>query len=392
MENLLNLIITILLVGGIFGFLVFVHELGHFVMARLNGVFVEEFAIGFGPKIWGKKIGDTLYRINVIPLGGYVKMLGDTDGTSFTQDKAFQSNPQSLLSKSIGQRMQIVLGGVVVNFFVAVIIFYLYLALVGFKPDPIAKIVDYNFWGADQSEHLVYIGLVEDGAADKAGILFPGFILDVNGKEIDSREELSKILNENENQEIKLRVTDFKREEEQTYTLKLGKKEEDGNVRVGIFFSNPKQFPNTAYFIDYSNNKLISGFSYTIHTTVYQILGLGQLIGNAFQGDAEQLANSVGTPIKISTVVYEFVSVKDIKNIINLTALLSATLAFMNMLPIPIVDGGQFYLLILEKLRGRPLSDKTQETLGKISFVFLVGLSIFLLLKDLWQDILSRIF
>jgi len=488
-------IASIVIVVLMFGFLVFIHEAGHFIAAKLNGIKVEEFAFGFGPKIIAKKIKGTLYRVNLIPLGGYVLMFGDEDPSSFTQDSKYKSDPRSYLSKKVWQKMTVILAGVFINFVVAVILFQILLIWVDYKPDPIVNIVNYNFLGAEQSvgyyynyveeaspasryevppngfivevneqnvedretfaqhlqdsddqifeitivnldhnveefsieigddesifgdtlgfylldveipmdlelvmgEYIYYAGITEDGPVEEAGFPLVGFITEIGDTPSKDISEIADVLNNYENQEIEIRVVNLQGELE-TYSVVLGEKEEDDKVKMGIYPAELKDFPDSFYIISYPN-KILSGFFHSINISVYQVIGIGQLVANALQGDAALLFESVGTPIKVGEVIYTQASFFDnlldpefIKNILNLTALLSATLAFMNMLPIPIVDGGQFYLLIIEKLRGRPLSQKRQESLGKWSFIILVALSIMFVLKDVWQVFISKLF
>ena len=387
----MDVIFSIVIVILIFSFLILIHELGHFLAAKASGVMVDEFAIGFGPKIFSKKFGETTYRVNIIFFGGYVKMLGDEDPSSFTQNEKYKDNPRSFQSKSFIQKFIILIAGVTFNAVTAVLIFYVYLAIMNFQPDPIGKLVDYNFFGAQQEELLYYVGLLEDGAAHKAELPSAGFIYRIDDQKVNSRDALTLVLNQNENETIEIDIMDIDRNIA-TYNVDLAEKNDDGNVKIGTYFTDPAQFPNTYFLIDYGDSKIISGIVHTYHVTLYQVEGLAKLVSNAFQGQGEQLVNSVGTPIKIGEIVYYQVSAKDFKNILNLTGLLSATLAFMNMLPIPIIDGGQIYILIFEKLRGKPLSKRKQEMLGKIGFTIIILMSVVFLLKDVWQVLLSKIF
>ncbi|HEX9804581.1 MAG TPA: RIP metalloprotease RseP [Candidatus Dojkabacteria bacterium] len=491
----MELLLSIIIITLIFGFLVFVHEAGHFIAAKLNKVMVEEFAFGFGPKILSKKVGGTEYKINVIPLGGYVKMFGDEDAASSKQNPEVADDPRSYQSKKIWQKMTIVAAGVIVNFVVAFLIFYIYLFISDFKPDPILKITNFNFIGTNQEELMVFSSIDERSAADEADLpelgflysidgnkvstrsefnevlsqvkggdvelevmipesleiesytlelddntkaldnsvnlgIYPissfrvpafieedpeslyyytldletsaanssdffeeGYLLSINNTEISNIDDLREILNNNENGTINVQIQNLDGEIKEV-NVELGEKQDDGNVKLGIGVPNADSSAEATqvFFLDYNANKAFSGIAHTINTTVYQAIGLGNVIGRAFQGQPELLAESVASPIKIGEVVYELVSTDNFSNIVNLTALISATLAFMNLLPIPLIDGGQLVLLALEKLRGKPLSEKVQDIISKVGFGFIVGLGVIVLLKDFWQVILSRIF
>ncbi len=490
----MTLFVAIILLVFIFGFLVFIHETGHFIAAKLNGVWVKEYAFGFGPKIIGKKFGETEYKVNLIPLGGYVLMHGDEDAASFKQDQKLKDDPRSYVSKKIWQKMTIVLAGVFANILTAFVIFYLYLIIVGFKPEPILNITNFDFKGAVQNEYLFYYSLDENSVLKEYEVPETGFLVSINDDEIGTREQLQSILNENIGKEVSVEIlgidldkhnytvevpapgidndaklgiyplssayvpywdegdethpyywVDEEREdtpaiksdlpeegyiisvndqvisdtdeltdvlsglaneivsvlvdtntgERESFTVELGEKDDNGKVKMGVFVADEiaSAVDSPEFFIiDYSDNKVFSGIAHTYNITLYQAKGLGVIIKRAFEGDSEQLSQSIATPIKIGEVVYDLVSINDFNNIINLSGLVSATLAFMNMLPIPMIDGGQFVLLLIEKVRGKPLPEKWQDILGKLGFGFIVILGVVALLKDFWQVILSRIF
>jgi regulator of sigma E protease len=494
-----QIVLTITVTVLMFGFLVFVHELGHFLAAVASGVYVEEFAFGFGPKIIGKKFKGTEYRINVIPLGGYVKMLGDEDPSSFKQSKEYKNNPRSYISKKWWQKLIIVSGGVFMNLLTAFVIFYIYLGISSFSPSPIRKISDYNFIGAEQSEHLAFV-VEGDSPAQEAGVfdrgalleingeevntdikeitniledysndtiqikvadlldgdikefelnlnsenvidnnkklgLYPissrqlprwdddedkelyyvrleednleegettpalsadlpseGFIGEINGQDIDTRDELSNILNDNRGSTIDVEVINYNGDSS-IYEVELPDEEE---VRLGVFPISDETVsqmePPELYLINYSNNKLLSGIFHTWNTIAYQAEGIAIFIGEAFQGRPEQLTNNLASPIRVGSAVGNIIGLDSYINIINLTGLISATLAFMNLLPIPLLDGGQLVIILIEKITGRPIPEKVQEWLGRFGFVFLIGLGVLVLLKDFWQDILTPLF
>jgi RIP metalloprotease RseP len=263
-------------------------------------------------------------------------------------------------------------------------------------------------------DELFYVAIEEGSVAQLSNLPSAAYILAINGEEVSTQDEVKDKLIENESKSIKLKLETLSGEVSE-FDVELGAKREDGRVVLGIYYGSPTEEVQslgidvndlrsntfeTFYVIDYSNSSIFSGLFHTINVTFYQILGLGELISKAVGGQPGLLAESVGTPIKVGEFINaQVVSYSDdivnkefFINLLDLTGLLSATLAFMNMLPIPLVDGGQFVLLVFEKLRGRPLSDKKQEFLGKVGFIFLVVFSIVVLLKDFWQVILSKLF
>mgnify|MGYP000142834122 CR=1 FL=1 len=492
----ISLILTVIILG----LLVFIHEFGHFLAAKLNGVYVEEFAFGFGKKIWSKKIKGTVYRINLIPLGGYVMMLGDADPSSFLQKAGLASDNRSLQSKTYLQKVSIVLAGIFVNFLLAIIIFYLFLSSVNFKPDPIVNFIDYKFVGADQEELLFYYDLDKGGAAILANIPEIGFIYEVNGEKTGSLEALQEVLNNNEEKKVNVKIVnlDYKvmeflvqlpkksydgnvylgvypfssmlnsfhfdecvvynglienssaesaklpvigavtkvenenivtnddlksvlnkfenkavkvevmnaNQQKKIYDVQLGKKdEEDGKVLLGLKIFTPQDFPYKFYMIDYTNYSFFAGVSHTINITAYQFVTMMELVSRALAGKPALLIDSLATPIKVGELVYTEVSIVKSTSqsfsealsslflrLVNLTGLLSAGFAFMNLFPIPLIDGGQLLFITIEKIRGKPLSIKAQNIIGKVSFGCLVLVAVVFLLKDFMQVILDRIF
>jgi regulator of sigma E protease len=235
----------------------------------------------------------------------------------------------------------------------------------------------------------------EESISRKAGLPEEGYILEVAGEKVIDKDGLERVLNENENKTIDVKVVNNKLEEN-TFQVALGSKAKDGKVKMGIYVVTKSGVDAVEapvfYLVNYNSNKITSGITHTYNITVYQTIGLGKVIQKAFQGDRKQLTDSLATPIKVGEVVYDLVSIGDFKNIINLAGLISATLAFMNLLPIPLIDGGQFWMLFIEKLLGKPLPEKLQDILGKVGLGCIMLLGVVLIFKDFWQVILSRIF
>ena len=180
------MILAIIVFILILGFLVFIHEFGHFICAKKLGVRVEEFGIGYPPAIWKKKKGETVYSINLIPLGGFTKLYGE-EGEEGVKD------PRSFASKSHLEKAIIIMGGVAMNFLLVVIIFYFLLGMSGFTSH-LPLIFDYKFPLGTQQNFPMILGVAEDSPAEKAGLEFEDIIIKGNGTEFKDSNQLIESL------------------------------------------------------------------------------------------------------------------------------------------------------------------------------------------------------
>lgn len=340
----------------VFGILVFIHELGHFLAAKKNGVRVEKFSFGFGPKLWGKKKGDTEYLISAIPLGGYIKMAGDEPG------KECKGKPWEYLSKNCGQRAQIVAAGPILNYFLAFFLFS-FIFVMG-APVLTTKVGE----------------VLEDSPAKKAGIKKDDIILAVNGEDVGEWQKMAEIIQQKTKRERLL--LNIKRDDE---ILKIGLVPEvkettdifgqktsvgligiaSGGDAVSIKYGWGKSFYK-------GGEKLftLTGFTYkALWFMITRRLSFRESITGPvgifyFTGKAAELG-----------FVY----------LLNLMGLLSMSLAIFNFLPFPVLDGGHIFFLLLEKIRRKPLSARTQTIAAQVGMVFLFALMAFAVYNDLMR-------
>src|SRR3990167_9330766 len=177
--------------------LVILHELGHFLMAKRAGIGVEEFGIGLPPRIWGKKIGETIYSVNWLPFGGFVRLVGEDP-----EDKK-KDQKNSFYIKSIGQRMLVVVAGVVANFALAVVIFYIVVAALGYKVS-LPLFVEHNFKFVNQTKQVLIADVSADSPAASDGIQVGDSIVSAGAQEIPSIEKLQEVIRSSENKQIPL--------------------------------------------------------------------------------------------------------------------------------------------------------------------------------------------
>ncbi len=365
----------------IIGIVIFIHEFGHFIAAKLCRIVVEEFAFGFGKKLIGKKIGGTEYKINIIPYGGYVRLLGEEE--ELDKEGSFSS-------KSLTKRVIVITAGVFMNFVLAVFIFYMMFAFRDFSIF-LPRISDYNFLGADveiQDKPIVE-NVIAGTPAE--GVDFPTDVVvwGVDSQEVKNVDDFVTYLSDNKGNEIEIKVLSFEGEWKDI-TVVPNDTEQEG-VLLGVEFYNVVA---SFYRLDYQKNKLFSGLSHSVNFSGYTFDILKELIIVSFEEKSvKPVSEGVSGVVGVANRVLELVKVKDFWEIFNLMAGVNLSLAIMNLLPIPGLDGGYLLFFIIEKFRGKKMAEKYKQWAIRIGFIFLISLGIIVTLKDIIQfDIVPRFF
>ncbi len=335
--------LTILAAVLVFGILVTVHEFGHFITAKLTGMRVDEFAIGFGPKIYQQKDGDTLYSLRAIPLGGYNKIAGMDPDDPVTED--------SFNSKSIPKRMLVILAGALMNFILPIILF------TGI----------FMVQGMDKMVNEPVLGSVMTGmAADRAGLKAGDKILTINGQSMQNWRDIVVNLRANGEKEVTLQAE--RQGVVKTYTLQPEYDKEAKRALVGITPKFEKVNMSVAESVK-------EGFSYTKYIIVAMMDGLAKIITG--KAPAE-----VAGPIGVAQMAGQ-VAEQGLLPLMNFVAFLSINLGVINLLPLPALDGGHFVLLVLEGLRGKPLGSKAMNNIQMVGVALILALTIFSTFKDI---------
>lgn len=368
-------IILVILGLVLFVSLVVVHEFGHLIMARRNKVEVEEFGIGFPPIAWKKKLkSGMLFTINWLPLGGFVRLKGEHDA---------DTEKGSYGAASLWAKTQIILAGVVVNLAVAVLMFTL-LALVGMP-----KLVPDQFTVASDTKvtsNEVLVGVVEeDSPAAAAGLQQRDQLISIDANREDSQqiasaENLPQVTSEFAGQKVK--VTYERDGQTQTVETTLRSAEEvdkskDTDDPKGYLGIIPVEF--TLQRSTWSAP--IVGVGVTKQFTELTLKGVGTAIGSLFKGDTQTASNQVSGPVGV------FVLIKDgselgIQFILMVVAIISLTLAIMNALPIPALDGGRLFVTYVYRILGKKLTPKAEEWIHGTGFVALMGLFVLITIVD----------
>lgn len=320
----------------VFGMLVFIHEFGHFITAKMNGVTVHEFALGMGPKLVSKQGKETLYSLRVLPIGGYVRMEGEDEASE---------NPGSFSLKSPWQRLSVIAAGPIMNFVLAIVVITALFMLDGFPTNTIGE-------------------LVEGAPAIEAGLLPGDEIVAINNTEIGSWDDVVTGISDAESDRLEVEVVRAGIVEK--FVITATQEEETGRRIIGI---KPAFEKDLLLSIKYA----FMGVFYTVQA-ILQYLG-SLLIG---QGDFSQVSGPVGIYNAVSQA-----SQSGLKSVLNITGLLSINLGLINLLPFPALDGGRIIFIALEILRGKPIDQEKEGFVHFVGFVILMTLMVLLVMKDL---------
>lgn len=330
----------------ILGLIIFIHEFGHFIMAKKHGVYCYEFSLGMGPKIYSfnRKNDETLYVLRLFPIGGYVQMAGEEieDDKKIPKDKKMQS-------KTIWQRLSIVVAGVCNNFILGLLLLF----LLGI------------FYGCPETRPVILNSSLN---AAKVGIKSGDIIRKINNKKIRSIDDaLLEFQLVKEGESISVVVERDKKLEDAVTIIPVKDKDTDRYV-YGIGLSNEihKGFFNS---IKYSFVKFAS-----IYRNMFKV------IGSLFTGRLG--INSLSGPVGIYNIIGEQ-SKAGFQNVIYLAAYISINVGFVNLIPFPAFDGGRALFLIIEKIRKKPVDQKVENTIHTIGFALLMLLILVITINDI---------
>jgi len=338
--------------------LVFVHEMGHFWVARRNGVRVEVFSIGFGPELFGwNDRNNTRWKVCAIPMGGYVKMFGeaeqrDEDGNEIEFSEAEKA--VSFAHKRLGQRAAVVFAGPAANFIFAVIVFT---GLFAFVENQIP---------------LAAIGTIqEESAAAQAGFEPGDKVLAINGEDIQYFTELRDIVVVNPNSPLTFTVIRGAQQLELQATPKeFGENPVKGRLGVS---PDPMQFESEEMGFGEASVKAVK-HSFSITGEILKA------IGEIFSGDRG--SDELGGPVRIAKLSGDIAQM-GMANLLSFIGFFSINLFLINLLPIPVLDGGHLVFYAYEAILGRPLGEKAQEYSFRFGLILVLALMLFATFNDL---------
>lgn len=356
---MMNGIITLILFIIILGIIILVHEFGHFIFSKKFGVYVHEFAIGMGPKLFSRRKGETEYSVRAIPIGGFCSLAGE-DGEE-TDDKGKKIPRQrKLFAKPIWQRFLILFFGAGNNFILA----FIFLFLVGLLGN-----------GAPVMDPIIS-GVTENYPMAQAGIVAGDEILEINGHKTKTIDDVQLYITLNKagsDLDLKIKNSEGK---VKNYTITPLKT---------IEVVDGKEVENYYYGVEFKTTYEKGFFS----AVKYSFVKAGALfrqmfivLGNLFTGGLS--INSLSGPVGIYSVVgeaksYGFVS------LLQLTALLSINVGFLNLIPFPAFDGGRIFLLLVEKIKGKPIKAETENLINTVGFILIMLLALYVTCHDVFM-------
>lgn len=320
----------------VFFIVVVFHEFGHFIIAKISGIKVHEFAIGMGPRLFKINKGDTDYSLRLLPIGGYVKMEGEDEHSD--DEKSFSK-------KSVGTRMAVIAAGAIMNFILAIIVFSIYAYNVGVPTTTIDE----------ATERL---------PAYESGIRSGDTIKSINGSAVKSWDDIKKYIGASNGEEITVSV--IRNGKEHNFTMKPIINKEENRLIIGI---TPKLAKSLLLSIK-------SGFKNMI-----MILGLMfQFIAMLFRGKVS--SGDISGPVGIIYLVGEAAK-SGFQYVLYVAGFISINLGFFNLLPIPALDGSRLVFLLFELIRGKPVNPEREGFIHFIGFVFLILLMLVVAYKDI---------
>lgn len=356
----------------ILGLLIFIHEFFHFLAAKRSGVRVEEFGFGLPPRLFGKKIGQTLYSINLLPFGGFVKIYGEERIPEIEKEKSFAFQKPKTKAK-------IILAGVVANFLLGILIFYIVLWANNFE-FYFPSFFEIKFPFGREDNYPVIVGVEEGSPAQKVGLRPYDLVISFDGKRIFKAEEFVQLVGQSQGKEIVLVVENLREKTKREVKVVPRQNPPEGKGALGVQISEMAK-------IRYQTlpEKIFAGFLHSANVLGYSFRIFGRLIALSFQERAIQpLASSVTGPVGIFFLV-EITLKEGFFALLNLVALLSLSLAVVNLLPFPGADGGRMVFVLYESIAKKPVPAGIERKVNAVGYFLLIVLLILITFKDIKQ-------
>lgn len=358
------MILTIVSFIIVLGILIFFHEFGHYITAKWSGIRVEEFALGFGPKLISRQKGETLYSIRAVPLGGFCKMTGEfpPDDDMSEEEKLnyleARKEEKCFDQKSPWKRLAVLFMGPFMNFFLAAVIFIIIFSTYGLPIDTAGTTI---------------IGdLIPGQPAAEAGLKVGDEIIEIDGKEVETWNELADTIHGLNGKEITIVLKRNGELIKVTLTPKYDEKA--GGGVIGIY---PKLIRKNVGFIE----SLGLGIRQTWYVFKLTVMGFFQIItGNA--------PADLAGPVMIANMVGQAAEI-GLSNLLNLMAIISVNLGIINLLPFPALDGGRIVFILTELVRGKPIDPEKEGFVHTIGFVLLMILMVFIVYKDIARSLFN---
>lgn len=384
MTGVVALLVNVLIGLAVLGVLIVVHELGHFLLAKLNGVGVLEFSIGFGRKIWQKRIGGTRYSLGIVPLGGYVRMVGDDPHDAYetetlaeralepvvpSQDAEVKSmlhdKRRWFLERGYWVKSAVVLAGPGFNYLFAILL----------------AVFTFSYYGIDKVLNVPVIGeTIPDLPAEKSGLLSGDRVISINGREMKEWRELAETVRGSSGETMSFAVERTVGGQPRRVDLQLAGVPENPELAL------VNGTAHTASYVIGIAPKVESveiSFSEACRLGVRHVWGMTVMSVRSFAllVTGSISAKNIGGPISIMKYAAQYAE-KGLEKLYLFMIFLSISLAILNLLPIPILDGGHLVFFTIEALKGSPVNVRVQEIANNVGLVLLLALMIFAVGND----------
>jgi regulator of sigma E protease len=365
------MLLTIIVFILILGVLIFAHELGHFISAKKAGVRVEEFGFGFPPRIFGFKKGETIYSLNLFPVGGFVKIFGeDPPSPEATEGEGKRSRSRrAFYNKPIWQRALILIMGVIMNLLVAAILLSIVHGL------GIPSVVEQGQEANYRNVQVQIIETAKNSPAQEAGIKIGDSILSLfygsEKTEIKEIEDVQKFVAFHAGQEITMQIKRGNEILEKTLVPRVNPPKEEGALGIAMSKTGLMSYP--------WYSAILKGFETTGKMFVVMIQMFWLLIKTLILKGT--MIGEVAGPVGIFSLTSQFVKLGWIY-VLQFAAILSINLAILNALPFPALDGGRLLFLLIEKIKGKPIKFRTERVANTLGFAILIGLMVIVTLRD----------
>jgi regulator of sigma E protease len=346
--------------------LLVLHELGHFLVAKKFGVRVEEFGVGYPPRLFGKKIGDTVYSVNLLPFGAFVKIPGEGGEKSSLEDY------RRFAGKPAWQRALILFGGVASFWIVAAILLSVVFAIG--TPQAISD----EEAGPLINPKVQILSVAPDSPAVTAGINTGDVILKMKAEAeemgVEKVVEVQDFTERHKGEEVLLTIGRGKEIFETSLIPRVSPPEGEGAIGVALVRTADKSYP--------WYQAPLKGIEATLNLTVAVVVGWAKILGSLIQGEGMPAGVQMVGPIGIGSLLTRAAQV-GLSYFLQFIAIISIYLAVFNILPIPALDGGKLVFLGIEKLRGRPVNQNVEQKITATFFFLLLSLIIWVTIKDI---------
>lgn len=386
------MLITVIVFLVILSLLVLVHESGHFFVAKKMGIKVEEFGFGFPPRLFGKKIGETIYSINWLPIGGFVKLYGEDEAGGgkirISKSEIRNDRNRAFFAKSAWQRAVVIVAGVIMNAVLAAVIFYVFLGISGFKTE-LPLLSDYKFFGVKQTniQEVVISSIAKNSPAEKQGLKAPTKVIAVNGQKIKSAKEFIEIVGLSKGKKIEITWSALQTQDihKTKITPRINPPKNEGALGVGLF-----SLSSAVLNYETPVQKIFSGIVHPVNLMAYNLNVMTKLVKVSLEKKTtEPLSQGISGPVGIASITGSILEIPNFKEkilgLLNLAGILSISLAFFNTLPIPALDGGRLFFILIEAVTGRKVNQRFESLAHTFGMIALLGLMLLITFKDVWK-------